>query len=230
LELPALLDAPKIDGVLDCGPSLIPLPPSGWNSSKALPPDNHARYAAAWRPDGLYFYVEVDDMLRLPALASVIDPWCGDGIELYVDSDGTYFSPPDYDYPGTIQLLAAAPPRDLSMPRTIDARYHTRSEARADDWDPAGTRHVMVPRDKGYALEAFVAAVDLDLLLWHLSAGGRVGIDIAINVSVADESQKVGCGYFLGQYYLRVARPPCTIDECRPFADVAAFCTPLLLK
>jgi hypothetical protein len=61
-----------------------------------------------------------------------------------------------------------------------------------------------------------------------LAAGGTVGIDIAINVSVANESQKVGCGYILGQYYLRLSRLPCATDSCRPYSNVAAFCTPLL--
>src|SRR4029077_15936789 len=114
LQLPALPQAPQFDGVLDCGPSLIDLPAIGWTASQALPSDNHARYAAAWRPDGLYFYVEVDDMLRLPALASDVDPWCGDGVELYADSNGNYVSAPDYDDPGAMQLLAVAPPQNQS--------------------------------------------------------------------------------------------------------------------
>jgi hypothetical protein len=226
MRLPALAQPPQLDGVLDCGPSLIDLPASGWTASQALPSDNHARYAAAWRPDGLYFYVEVDDTLRLPALAKDVDPWCGDGVELYADADGKYYSAPDYDDPGTIQLLAAAPARDPSTPLAVDARYHTRSELRSGDWTT--TRHVMVPRAGGYALEAFVAAADLELSSWGLASGNTVGIDIAINVSVPDENQKVGCGYYLGQYYLRVSRAPCTTDACRPYSNVAAFCTPLL--
>jgi hypothetical protein len=226
LKLPALPQPPQLDGVLDCGPVLIDLPASGWTSSVALPSDSHARYAAAWRPDGLYFYVEVDDMLRLPALASDVDPWCGDGVELYADADGKYDSAPDYDEPGAIQLLAAAPARDSSTPLAVDARYHTRSALRADDW--AATRHIMVPRDTGYALEAFIQAAELDLTSWQLASGAKVGFDIAINVSVADESQQAGCGHYLGQYYLRVSRLPCSTDDCRPYSNAAAFCTALL--
>jgi hypothetical protein len=86
----------------------------------------------------------------------------------------------------------------------------------------------MVPRNNGYALEAFITAADLQLSSWRLMSGGTVGIDIAINVSVADETQMVGCGYNLGQYYLRLSRSPCTADNCRPYANVGAFCTPLL--
>lgn len=223
-QLPALPQAAQLDGVLDCGPSLVDLPAVGWNSTQTMPTDNHARYAAAWRPDGLYFYVEVDDPLRLPALASDVDPWCGDGVELYADSDGTYVSQPDYDYPGAIQLLAAAPARDASTQLAVDARYHTRSQSRISDWSV--TRHVVVPRANGYALEAFVAAADLDLTTWQLASGGKVGFDIAINVSIASETAtKVGCGYYLGQYYLHVSRTPCNADNCRPYTNAASFCT-----
>lgn len=225
-QLPALARAPLLDGVLDCGPSLIDLPASGWNSTKAMPSDNHARYAAAWRPDGIYVYVEVDDPLRLPARASDVDPWCGDGIELYVDADGKFYAAPDYDDPGTMQLLAAAPARDTSTELAVDALYHTRSDQRAGDWSAA--RHVMVPRANGYALEAFITAAELELGSLQLMAGGSVGLDIAINVSVADDSQKVGCGFYLGQYYLRVSRAACSSDSCRPYSNVAAFCTPTL--
>lgn len=222
-QLPALAQPPQLDGRLDCGPALIDLPAAGWDSTGTLPSDNHARYAAAWRPDGLYVYVEVDDPLALPAVASDVDPWCGDGVELYVDSDGSYDSAPDYDDPGAIQLIATSPAADASTALAVDARYHTRSQQRIADW--TATRHIMVLRDGGYALEAFVAAEDLDLSSWPLVSGATVGLDIAINVSVTDASQKVGCGHALGQYYLRLSRLPCSSDSCRPYSNAAAFCT-----
>ena len=226
LQLPALASAPQLDGVLDCGPTLIDLPVTGWSSSAATPTDNHARYAAAWRMDGLYIYVEVDDPLRLPALASDVDPWCGDGVELYADADGQYVSAPDYDNPGAMQLLAAAPAADPGTALAVDALYHTRTQTRVANWSAA--RHVMAPRANGYALEAFIAAADLELSSWTLAAGAKVGFDIAINVSVADASQRVGCGYYLGQYYLRLSKSNCNSDNCRPYSNAAAFCTATL--
>lgn len=225
--LPALPEAPQLDGVLDCGPPLIDITPSGWNSTQAMPADNKARYAAAWRPDGIYVYVEVDDPVRLPALASDVDPWCGDGVELYADADGKFYSAPDYDDPGTMQFLAAAPAQVAGTALAVDALYHTRSDARAHDW--AVSRHVVVPRDNGYALEAFITAADLELSGLSLASGGSVGLDIAINVSIASAtSPKVGCGNYMGQYYLRVSRANCNSDNCRPYSNVAAFCTPTL--
>lgn len=227
VTLPALPEAPVFDGVLDCGPALIELVPVGWHSSEAYAGDHPARYAAAWRPDGLYVYIEVDDTLVLPAPASEVEPWCGDGIELYVDADGVYMSAPDYDEPGAIQLLATAPARDSSTALAVDARYHTRDpDDRIADWE--ASRHVAVARANGYALEAFVTAADLDMDSWSLSAGGRLGFDLAINVSVADDSEQVECGYNLGQYYLRLSRTPCSSDNCRPYSNAAAFCTPVL--
>ena len=227
LTLPALAEAPTLDGALDCGPTPIELAPTGWHSSQAYAGDHPARYAAAWRSDGLYFYVEVDDALVLPALASHGDPWCGDGVELYADADGVFPLAPDYDDPGAIQLLATAPaPAGSSTALAVDARYHTRKQKRRADW--AASRHVAVTRANGYALEAFVSAADLDLSSWSLSAGAHVGIDIAINVSVADATQQVECGYNLGQYFLRVSSTPCTSDDCRPYSSAEAFCTPVL--
>lgn len=225
-SLPALPDEPVLDGVLDCGPSLSDLPVRGWTSLQRMPSGQRARYAVAWRPNGLYFYVEVADPQLIPARVSDKDPWCGDGVELYVDSDGQYGAAPAYDDPGTMQLLAAAPARDSSTQRAVDARYHTRSELRVGDW--AGAHHVTIARDAGYALEAFVRAADLDLSSWHLAAGDSVGLDLAIDVSTDSESVSGDCGHRLGQYFLSVARTPCLVEECRPYLDVDAFCKPRL--
>jgi Carbohydrate family 9 binding domain-like len=228
LQLPALAADPQLDGLLDCGPGLIDLPPTSWSSKGGVfPSDNHARYAAAWRPGGLYFYVEVDDPVLLPALESHVDPWCGDGVELYVDADGEFNTTPEYDYPGTMQLLATSPALDESTSLAVPARYNTRSsQDRVGDWDT--THHIMVLRDNGYALEAFVVASDLALSSWSLASGDLVGLDIAITVSVADESEMGGCGYDLGQYYLRVSTSPCNNQKCQPHTTIEAFCTATL--
>jgi hypothetical protein len=192
----------------------------------ALPSDSHARYAAAWRPDGLYFYVEVDDAKVVAALKNDKGPWCGDGIELYADNDAVYTAAPNYDPTGTIQLVARAPGDDpTGNVLATDGRYHTRSSKPLGVWATSG--HVSVLRDNGYALEGFVSYEDLYLNSWTLSAGGKVGFDIAVNVS-ADSGQKAACGTNLGQYYLRVSSLPCNGDACRPYSNVAAFCTPTL--
>lgn len=224
--LPELPEPPVLDGVLDCGPTLINFNARGWTASEPIPSDHSARYAVAWREDGLYFYVEVDDPLRLPALARDEGPWCGDGIELYVDADGSFPAAPNYDDPGTIQLLAGAPARDANHELAADARFHTRSQLRAGEWAAAG--HVTRIRDNGYALEAFVTAAELELRGWKLAQGGAVGINLAIDVSVASENDAGDCGQRLGQYFLHLTRTPCLFDACRPYQDISTFCTPRL--
>ena len=228
--LPELADEPVLDGELDCGPQLRELPQRGWTGMRALPADQRARYAVAWRPNGLYFYVEVDDPQRLPATALEGKPWCGDGVELYADADGRFTAPPAYDDPGTMQLLAAAPAQLTSFERAPDVRFHTRSEEDVGEWN--GTRHGTWPRADGYVLEGFVTAEELALPELNLSAGDHVGIDVAINVSVtgSDQTSQGDCGFRAGQYFLRVASEPCTTETCRPYKNVAAFCTPLLVR
>lgn len=228
-SLPALPAEPNIDGVLDCGPQLSDLTAIGWTSTaEPLPSDNHARYAAAWRPNGLYIYVEVDDPSLLPALSSQNNPWCGDGVELYADTDGSYPLAPNYDDPGAMQLIAAAPPNTPGTVLAEDALYHTKTGRRIDKWT---ANHIAVKRANGYALEALITAAEIKLTTgWTLTAGSKVGFDIAVNVSAssATSSQKVDCGYGIGQYYLRVSQTPCTRDSCRPHANPAAFCTATL--
>lgn len=228
-SIPALAADPNIDGVLDCGPTLIDLTPIGWTSTaEPLPTDNHARYAAAWRPNGLYVYVEVDDPVLLPALSSQTNPWCGDGVEVYADTDGDYPLAPNYDDPGAMQLIATAPPSATGTLLAEDALYHTKSGKLIDKWS---AHHITVKRANGYALEALITADEIKMTTgWSLTAGSKVGFDIAVNVSTAGATsgQKVDCGYGMGQYYLRVSQTPCTRNYCRPHANPAAFCTATL--
>ena len=94
-SLPALGAPPVIDGVLEGGLALVPIAPQGWtNSHRPIPADVTASYAAAWRPDGLYLFVSVRGNVRHPAPAADA-PWCGDGVEIYADSDGVFNSPPE---------------------------------------------------------------------------------------------------------------------------------------
>lgn len=220
-RLPALPEPPQIDGVLDCGPSLVELPVTGWTASTPLPSDQRARYAVAWRPNGLYFYVEVEDPQRFPAGRSR-DPWCGDGIEIYADSDGVYPVDAGYDNPGTIQLLAAAPADNPNAARAADERYRAPNQTAAGAWNGM---HRMVPRDGGFALEAFVSASDLDLDAWSLQTGAHVGFDLAINVSTDVDDNRANCEQRLGQYFLRVVGDACTAESCAPYTNANAFCT-----
>lgn len=224
VELHRLADAPTIDGVIE--PCLVPaaITPVGWTGATPLPESLHARAAYAWRPDGIYFYVEVDDPDLHPAMAPD-DPYCGDGIEVYVDDDGAFATAGAYDIPGTIQLVATAP----STP-SGSSNYggHWALGGPHGLWIPP--RYAMVGRPGGYALETLVQARDLGLPTWSLTAGQQVGLDVSINVSTPDGSAGTSansCGSRQGQFFLHVTAGPPSCGGA-PFCDSRAFCTPAL--
>jgi hypothetical protein len=228
-ELPPLAAPPQIDGVLDCGPPLLDVTPVGWTSNMSpIPAGFSARLAAAWRPDGVYFFLDVTDATRLPPSAGT-DVWCGDGIELYVDDDGSYTAAPMYDAPGTIQVLALAPADDTSSVTTGGQRYRSPNGGLVSAW--SSPRYGAFPRPGGYTFEAFIMADDLDRASWTLAAGGAVGLDVSINVSTSADPPPNGemaeCGLRLGQFFLRIAETPCG-NSCLPFTNASAFCNPML--
>ncbi|HVU04520.1 MAG TPA: sugar-binding protein [Polyangiaceae bacterium] len=217
--IPALRAPPVIDGALDCGLSLRPLVAQGWTAPSPVPSEVSATYAVGYRPDGLYFYVVVVDPTRIPPIAGD-EAWRGDGVELYVDADGVFTAPPDFDDPGTRQVEIAAPV-DAVTP-SARAQLYVWMGARSD-W--TSSNFIALPTSTGYVVEAFVGAAELGVSTWKLSPGARVGMDLAINVSDPTTSAyDANDGYRLGQYFLRVttgSNPP-------PFSNVDAFCLPTL--
>jgi hypothetical protein len=213
-ELPQLRAPAVIDGILDCGLELRTLEPQGWPEPE--PPDATAEYAIAWAPGGLYFYILVTDPDIIPPDPE--DPiWFGDGVELYVDSDGVSVDGA-YDDPGTRQFTVTAP--DGITP-VRGGRWHNFLPTL--DWE--SSLYGAFPTADGYVVEAFIVAADLDLDSWVLGSGGRVGINIGINVSREAGEPKGDEGYRLGQYFLRVTGEP----GGEPFLTQDAFCTPTLL-
>lgn len=219
--LPFLPQAPVIDGKLDCGPPLRDLTPVGWTGG-ATPPDASARYAVAWRPDGLYFFVQVSDPSRVPA-RSTESTWQGDAVEIYVDSDGSYAAPPAYDDPGTRQFTIAVPAGAQESVARAEVWFNNGSST---PWASTEFRAYALP--DGYVVEAFVSGADLGLATLALVAGGHVGMDLSIDVSFPTDQgpDAGGFGNRLGQYFLRVAAPDA--GEGIPPFDPRAFCKPAL--
>jgi hypothetical protein len=220
-ELPALSQPPTIDGTLEPGLELVDFIPVDWTGPGPLPAGNSAVYAVAWRPDGIYFFVSVSDPNRLPP-APGERSFYGDGVELYVDDDGAYDNPSDYDAPGSIQYI---------MPAPVDGDTpSTRFEAFRDMDIQLGwvfTGFQVYPRAGGYVLEAFLQASDLGLPVWSLAAGDTVGFNLAHNVSFASDQGVPNNRE--GQYFVRIADAP-DLDGCdHPYCNVLAFCTPVLL-
>jgi hypothetical protein len=217
-QLPALPAAPAIDGVLDCGPTLLALDPKGWNGASAIPAGHVTKLAAAVRSDGLYVYVEVHGQQPVlhPAGSAI---YCGDAVELYIDADGVLDAAGHYSSPGTMQFIVAAP-ADASA--TIEAmRYIEGNDHGA--WTSGNVKTALL--SDGYAIEAFITAADLDLTAW--SPTTKVGLDIAIDVSAPVGTANLRCGQQLGQYFLSLYGQA---DSCsgQPWCDARAFCTPAL--
>lgn len=221
--LPALASLPVLDGVLEPGLVLAQLTPAGWTSGlspvPAQPANVTAAFAFAWRPDGIYALIEVHDPDRYPSPMAG-SPFCGDGIELDVDGDGMFAAPPSYDRPGTRQFVASAPPDAVS---TINSGYAFEMTTPVGAWSSG---FVEVPTPDGYRLEAMIGAAELGVPV-NLAGGGRIGIDVAINVSVPDGVSRPAGNCMpnlrLGQYSWHVTTP---VDW--PFHNVLAFCTPAL--
>jgi hypothetical protein len=216
--LPFLPAPPMIDGVLDCGPQLLPIVPVGWSGPGVVPAGNSASVAVAWRPDGLYVFVAV----TCPQLI-IAGPgeyaWEGNGVELYVDSDGVFPSSPLYDDAGTEQLVTEAPDSSTSTSTTGEV---WRNAVYEGPW--TSTNFELYGTVTGYVLEAFIVASDLDLTTWSLASGGMVGFNLAINVAFASPTTTGNDGHRLGQFFMYVAPPP----DGLPFSDVRSFCKPVL--
>lgn len=226
-DIPALARAPVIEGTLEPGLTLRVLVPVGWTGADPIPAGHDARYALGWRPDGLYIYVRVRDATLAPAAAG---DWahCGDAVELYVDSDGTFTASPAYDVPGTMQFVVAAP--DASGPARRGQRWNNVSQLQGD-W--TSTSFIASPEADGYSVEAFVAAADLDLSTWTLASGLSVGVALAVDLSDrqpdAGADAAAGCATRLGQYFNHIAPSASSACGVEPFCSTDAFCVAPLL-
>ena len=224
--LPPLPAPPIIDGVLDCGPALVPMTPVDWSGPPPLPSfptGNSAALAAAWRPDGLYVFMDVTMPGAFPAdLANPV--FYGAGVEIFVDDDATSASPPSYDNPGAIQLIVTAPPDASTTSRRAEGFRNA-----ADEGPWASTQFGAFPSATGFVFEGFVVAADLGLSTWELAAGRQVGFDVSVDVSFPTAAMTGPQGHRVGQYFLHVgATPPDASVATTPFQDPRAFCAPAL--
>ncbi len=222
--LPAMASAPVIDGVLDLSPcTLVDMTPEFWSGPPPLPPfppGNATQIAAAWRPDGLYVFLAVTTPADFPAEAGT-PVFYGAGVELFVDDDGVYASPPSYDSPGTIQIVVTAPATDAGVTQRAEEFRNA-----ADEGPWTSTQYGTFPTATGFVFEGLVTAADLGLASWNLDAGGTIGLDVAIDVSFATDSMTGSQGHRVGQYFFHVADADSGIGA--PFADPRSFCTPTL--
>jgi hypothetical protein len=214
--VPALPVTPFIDGLPECGLPVYSVTPEDFDGDAAMP-DAVTAYAVAWRPNGVYFFVRVTDPTAVPPEPSQPASY-GDGVELFVDGDGTFSAPPAYDEPGTRRFVVAAP----SSASNAQARGEVWSGdvEIATSW--ASTTFRAYPKSFGYVVEAFVTAKDLGVSRLELSAGKAIGWDLAVNVSYPTTTEAGAAGHRLGRYFLHGG-------TLSPEANAGAFCRPTLL-
>lgn len=219
-QIPALPSAPVIDGALDCGVVGRRIPTATWNGTAAEPVDHEAWLAVAHRSDGLYVHVNVRG--QAPVVHPSVDPiYCGDVVELYVDADGVIDAAGNYDDPGTMQIIVAAPASEVDPDPHAERFVQGSTQGPWTDGDFA-----VVWRADGYSVETFIRAADLGLATWSPSAS--VGVDVAIGVSGASDDPELRCGRLLGQYFLRLGAGVAGCDSGEPWCSAGAFCLPTL--
>ena len=214
----ALPAPPVIDGTLDCGVPLWSMPVVVASGPGPIPANIQAVIGAAWRPDGLYFFVSVSGAGpdRYPAPSSEV-AWCGDAVELFVDQDGIFPNAPSYNDPGTAQLVAIAPPATDQV-STAGQVFRDGNEL-----GPWNGQFISRATDDGFVTEAFITASDLGLASWSLSAGANVGLDVSVDLGSATDP---GDGARLGQFTIQL--PDYTPTGCAAGCDVGEFCVPQL--
>jgi hypothetical protein len=218
-SVPALAHEPVIDGVPECEIAMQPFPPENFRSYMgSQPTDFSAEYGFAWRPNGLYVAFRVHRIGLFPAFASD-EIYCGDAMEVFVDSDGVFAAPPGYDDPGTRQFMIPAP-ANTRDPVTMGVTYFDRMPVGAYSSNVRA-----IGTDDGYSGEAFVEAADLGLTTWRLAPDATIGVDVAVDLG-KPASTATNCVRYAGQFVMHFG----TRDGgyLHPSADVRAFCTPTL--
>ena len=220
-QLIPLASDPLIDGALE--PNLTSL---RWidESWPGAPAGIRATVALAYRPNGVYFFVDVEDPTRDPAPIGTF-AYCGDAVEVFVDDDGAFQAAPDYDDPGTVQLVVAGP-ADTTAPSHRGQRFRFATGLGGRDlgaW--SSNDFVAVPTARGYAIEALVVAGDLDLDAWTLAPGAKIGWNLSLNIGGPKDAGVDACTTRSTQLHLRLAPSgSCT----PPYCNASAFCTPML--
>jgi hypothetical protein len=215
---------PLIDGVLEPGLSLRTISKAHWVGLRAPPADQEAAYAVAYRPDGVYVFVAVTDSTRLPALPADYE-FCGDAVEIYLDSDGAFPMAPSYDVPGTVQFVAAAPV-DAVTPAMRASRWNNVTFL-LGSW--TSSEFGTFPSATGYSFEAIFRAADLGLVSWTLSPGDSIGLSVAIDVAVQPNEPGAVCGDRLDQYFNRIDTTSGLACGVGAYCSTYAFCSAGLL-
>lgn len=215
----AMPATPVIDGIPECSVTLQPFE-GAFGGGSTPPSDFRAEYAVAWRPDGFYAVFVIHRTALYPPFPAD-DSYCGDTVELFLDSDGVFPSAPLYDDPGARQIFLRAPNSASERVNQIDVWVN-----RAHVASIASPHFLSVATSDGYVAELFVQASDLGLAAWPLDAGRVIGFDLAIDLGKPAGTGS-GCLRYAGQYVYH-RRQGVDASCVHPSCDVRAFCSPTL--
>jgi hypothetical protein len=216
---------PIIDGIVECGVELQPADMS-WSLPGAVPSEFAVRWAAAYTPEGLYAFAEMQKPQVFTATEQSVAPWCGDAFHLYLDSDGVFNAPPKYDAIGTKHFICTAPPSRCFVLSDREGTAFPRTRPPVI----AGSQFTTVAFDGGLRFEAFVTAQELGVNSLSLDAGQLVGLSLSINaVRQGDPLIDGRCYARSGELTLQLASGAGTVDARHPRATPAAFCRPTIV-
>ncbi len=223
--IPALAAAPVIDGVLDCGPALVSMAPMGWNGPLQLPSGNSASIAAAWRPEGLYVFIQVVTPAVIPA-APGGPPFYGSAAEVFgghaVDPDYARVPHPGRDPAGRSRAVALG--AFLADENRRELCERSRPGALG-----LPVRHVH-DADGAFVLEASSSSRGIWGCRRGRSRSGNAAIGLASTWrSTCRTPRRATAGGVdghqrRGQYFLKIGQPPIGL----PFTDPRSFCAPTL--
>ncbi len=211
---------PQIDGELDCGVELQPVPTDTLTRPVSLD-GIKAEYAVGYTPSGLYYFVRVTKANLRPAEAQDA-LFCGDAVQLFADSDGEHPAAPDYDVPGTAQFAVPAPDGAAAPSRRGSVYVSAPAGPSMTPW--TSPNFVSIATADGYAVEAFLSAGDLGLPQLFLQPAARVGFDVWICIG-GERLATNDCGNRITDYGLRAADQGIFRG---PHFNSAAFCNPTL--
>jgi hypothetical protein len=212
LALPHMAAKPEIDGELECGLTLHDWPLT------AAAAQAHVVYAAAWSEAGFYVFIQVHAPASPPRPEA--EPlYCGDALEIFVDSDGEPGASGRYNAPGTMQFVVAAPQAGDSRPST--GRFL--AGLSQGPWISSNLN--VMPLEDGYQLEALIEGPDLGLWSWHPNV--KLGFNLAVNLAGAGELRGMPCTTGVGQSVLQLAAEmPAENCDGKPWCDSRSFCLP----
>lgn len=220
-RIPMLPEPPVLDGELDCSLPLASFDASNFQGNETKPTELAAKYAVAWRPEGLlYMYIHVTENQRLPSPDHGGGVFCGDATHLFVDSDGVFAEFGHYDDGGTFQYVEGAPDNDTTAVTTGITVQN------GEPLNPANFR--AFPKPDGYVVEAILAAPQVERVTWTLAENGRIGFSFSVSVGGLPGMYpgQAQCAK-RGDFFLRSS-----VDDAGtgalPHSNTAAFCTPLL--